>query len=112
MIYKTIEEYLESEDYEVKLKPYKRRIKRKRDVKYKKHLKVLSKTHALVFPVKDEEHIIENIEEADYCKRLYHSNKKSKLLKFYKQYSNKKIRRYNDAIKDGGSFKKIQIVIY
>lgn len=110
MIYKTIEEYLESEDYEVKSKPCKRRIKRKRDVKYKKHLKDLSKTHALVFPIKDGEHVIENIEDADYYKRLYHSNKKSKLSKFFKQYSNKKIRKYKNKIKDGGSFKKIQII--
>ena len=88
----------------------KRKNKRERDLKYKNHLKFLAKNikkYPSPATLVDKYYVngygyVENIKP--YHKRLYlnHHN-----CSYYKKLSNRKIRKYEDEIHNGGSYKKI-----
>ena len=42
-----------------------------------------------------------------YYKRIYRGRKERKKMYIYKKYANKKVRKYNKKIHNGGSYKKI-----
>ena len=91
----------------------KRRNKRERDLAYKNHLKTLHQNcTGYPSPVwyKDEIYIrgygyIEN--PKPYYKRLSRDNHKGGRFSYFKNYSNRQVRRYNGELQNGGAYKKV-----
>lgn len=81
----------------------KRRNKRERDLKYKNHLKDLSKYSGWSGSVYDESRA------KPYYRRYYHSNRgrKDNRFRFEKKQSNIVVRNYKGGIHKGGAYKKL-----
>ena len=90
----------------------KRRNKRERDLKYKNHVKYLAKNYPYYPPpaIPVDEDGCWNFDDpigTVYYRRTYKGNHKRNRYKYYKKYSNRKVRRYKGEIHRGGSYKKV-----
>ena len=85
----------------------KRRIRRMNDRKYKKHLKYLAEDIGDWYPQPSYYNTgtWKNPREEKYCyyKRLY----RSKISKYLKNQTNRKLRRYKDEIKSGNQYRRL-----
>lgn len=85
--------------------------KRKRDIKYKKHLKFLAEYSCYPHPAyamdKNRNYIRENICDTVYYRRAYRGNHKNSGSFYLKRQSNRMVRRYKDEIHKGGSYRKV-----
>jgi len=90
----------------------KKRNKYERDLKYKNHLKYLADNVTSypqpAYPVDKYGWYSDNPQEIIYYKRQYRYNHgNGRTHKYYKRYSNKKIRQYKEKISDGSMYRKI-----
>lgn len=94
----------------------KRRNKRERDTRYKAHLKKLSEDGwgwypTPAYPVDKYGNVVfDYVKERDritYYKRQYRAKRKTSVSRFFKNYSNRVVRRYDGIIPSGGSYKKV-----
>ena len=87
------------------------RKKRKRDNKYKRHLKFLAEYSSYPHPAyamdKNRDYIRENICDTVYYRRAYRGNHKNSASFYYKRRANRMVRRYKDKIQKGGSYRKV-----
>lgn len=103
------EDAYSKEKEEKRVSKAKKTIRRKREIKYKQHLKRLAEINTgYPAPVyyKDEiwergKGIVKN--PKPYYKRVYRGQRS----KFFKKLSNKRVRRYKEAINNGNNYRKI-----
>ncbi len=103
--------YEDSDDIYINRSKKKRRNKGERDLKYKKHVKFLAQTISYypppAMPVDENgEWNFDDPVGTVYYRRTYKGNHKKNRYKFYKNYSNRIVRRYRGEVGNGCAYKR------